>query len=96
MIIRAYCMLGEVQKGFDMLEKMMDMGLSPNVVSFNTLISGYCNKGLFGLALKVKSLMVENGVQPNVVTFNTLINGFCKERKRHEANRVFNEMKVAM
>ena len=79
-----------------MLEKMMDMGLSPNVVSFNTLISGYCNKGLFGLALKVKSLMVENGVQPNVVTFNTLINGFCKERKRHEANRVFNEMKVAM
>ncbi|KRH44246.2 hypothetical protein GLYMA_08G199100v4 [Glycine max] len=95
MIIRAYCMLGEVQKGFDMLEKMMDMGLSPNVVSFNTLISGYCNKGLFGLALKVKSLMVENGVQPNVVTFNTLINGFCKERKLHEANRVFNEMKVA-
>lgn len=96
MAIRAYCMLGEVQKGFEMSQKMMDMGLSTNVVSFNTLISGYCNKGLFGLALKVKSLMGQNGVQPNVVTFITLINGFCKERKRHEANRVFNEMKVAM
>ncbi|XP_047159292.1 pentatricopeptide repeat-containing protein At4g26680, mitochondrial isoform X2 [Vigna umbellata] len=95
MVIRAHCMLGGVQKGFEIFQKMGDMGLSPNVVSFNTLISGYCNKGLFGLALKVKSLMGGHGVQANVVTFNTLINGFCKERKLHEANRVFNEMKVA-
>ncbi|KAL9304407.1 hypothetical protein ACSQ67_021670 [Phaseolus vulgaris] len=95
MVVRAHCMLGEVQKGFEIFQKMGDMGLSPTVVSFNTLISGYCNKGLFGLALKVKALMGDSGVQANVVTFNTLISGFCKERKLHEANRVFSEMKVA-
>ncbi|KAK7386182.1 hypothetical protein VNO78_26218 [Psophocarpus tetragonolobus] len=95
MVIRAHCMLGEVQKGFQMFEKMRDMGVSPNVVTFNTLISGYCKKGLFGLALKIKSLMGDIGVQPNVVTFNTLIDRFCKERKLHEANKVFSEMKAA-
>ncbi|KAG5000729.1 hypothetical protein JHK87_021801 [Glycine soja] len=94
MIIRAYCMLGEVQKGFDMLEKMMDMGLSPNVVSFNTLISGYCNKGLFGLALKVGDSemgvrvyeeMMRNGLKADILTYNALILGLCKDGKTKKA-----------
>ncbi|XP_004510327.1 uncharacterized protein [Cicer arietinum] len=96
MVISAYCKLGELNKAYEVLEKMKDMGLCPNVVTFNALISGYCEKGLLGLALKVKtSTMGNNGVCPNVVTFNTLINGFCKEGKMHEANRVFSEMKLA-
>ncbi|KAJ6674560.1 PPR CONTAINING PLANT-LIKE PROTEIN [Salix viminalis] len=89
-----FASLGNLKRPLKCLGEMESVGITPNVVSYNTLIAGHCNKGLLSIATKFKNLMGKNGLEPNVVTFNSLIHGFCKEGKLHEANRSFSEMKV--
>ena len=50
------------------------MGISPDVVSYSTLISG-CSQagGRWEEAVQLFAEMRESGVQPNLVTFNSLL-----------------------
>ncbi|XP_031248772.1 pentatricopeptide repeat-containing protein At5g16640, mitochondrial-like [Pistacia vera] len=51
---------------------------TPDVVTFNTMISGLCKRGR-----QRKQMVVgvdgSRGLQPDVVTFNTMVNGLCRE-----------------
>ncbi|CAN0852550.1 Pentatricopeptide repeat-containing protein At3g13160, mitochondrial [Linum grandiflorum] len=57
------------------------LGITLDVVSYNTIMKGLCKMGALDSAAMVVDQMVEKGVSPSLVTFNTLLNAFyTKER----------------
>lgn len=44
------------------------MGLKPNVVTWNSLISGFLQKGDQGMVFEIFRLMIADGVEPDVVS----------------------------
>ncbi|XP_065877198.1 pentatricopeptide repeat-containing protein At3g13150-like [Euphorbia lathyris] len=66
---------------YDKLEEILrdfpdKLGITPDVISFNTLIKGYFEMGKQDSALLVLDEMEKRGMEPDLITFNTLLNGF--------------------
>ncbi|XP_021719458.1 pentatricopeptide repeat-containing protein At1g55890, mitochondrial-like [Chenopodium quinoa] len=57
-----------------------DLGISCDVVSYNTLIHALCEVGKLDEGLLMIDEMRAKGVSPSVVTFNTLLGAFYRER----------------
>ncbi|EFH62439.1 pentatricopeptide repeat-containing protein [Arabidopsis lyrata subsp. lyrata] len=57
----------------ELMEEMSSVGLKPDTVSYNYLMTAYCVKGMMGEAKKV----YEGLEQPNAATFRTLIFRLC-------------------
>ncbi|KAF6147121.1 hypothetical protein GIB67_036840 [Kingdonia uniflora] len=58
---------------------MSTRGVSPDVVTYNSLIDGLCNSGQWEEATRLFSEMIGRGISPDVRTFTILIDGMCKE-----------------
>ncbi|PWA79508.1 tetratricopeptide repeat (TPR)-like superfamily protein [Artemisia annua] len=73
------------------LWKEMDsqQGISPDVVTYNSLISALCK---IEEARLVLYYMHEKGVDPNLVTFNSLINALCLKGDMTAAKALLNLM----
>uniref|UniRef100_A0A1D1XHB8 Pentatricopeptide repeat-containing protein At4g19890 n=1 Tax=Anthurium amnicola TaxID=1678845 RepID=A0A1D1XHB8_9ARAE len=71
------------------LEKMPDMGLTPNVINYSALINGLCKRGSVKQAFQMLEEMVRRGLKPNVFIHTTLIDGLCKIGWTEKAFRLF-------
>ncbi|KAG7351996.1 PPR: pentatricopeptide repeat domain containing protein [Nitzschia inconspicua] len=58
------------------LDTMIADGVTPDVISFNTVIHSMANAGRFREAEDMLEEMKEVGVQPNTVTFNTVLSAY--------------------
>ena len=67
-------MIGEVMLIFI---KMKLQGLSPNVVSYATLIDALCKLGRVDDAVLQFNQMINEGVTPEIGVFNSLVYGLC-------------------
>ncbi|KAK6916476.1 Pentatricopeptide repeat [Dillenia turbinata] len=88
-MVRSRCSIDMAKKVFD---DMVRGGITPNVFSFNILISGFCANGKLEKGLEYFDEMKRNGCLPNVVTYNTLIDGFCKLGSIDEAWELLKSM----
>ncbi|KAK9162948.1 hypothetical protein Syun_003850 [Stephania yunnanensis] len=43
-MIDGYCKMGELGEASKLLVKMLDNGIAPDVVTYNTLTSGFCKE----------------------------------------------------
>ncbi|XP_037445086.1 pentatricopeptide repeat-containing protein At1g02060, chloroplastic-like [Triticum dicoccoides] len=83
-LLSALCRAGDLQaarKLFDKMrvgEKDCKASVSPNVITYTTMIKAYCVRGLADEALAVFNMMAADGVAPNRITYNTMIQGFCE------------------
>ncbi|KAF3443623.1 hypothetical protein FNV43_RR13313 [Rhamnella rubrinervis] len=69
----------EVDKGCRLLKEVqLRKELSPNVITFTSVISGYCKLGRMKEASILFAKMLTFGIKPNAITFNALIDGFGK------------------
>lgn len=92
-LIRSYGNAGLFQESVKLFETMKKMGISPSVVTFNSLLSILLKRGKTGMAHDMFDEMRRTyGVTPDSFTFNTLIRGFCKNSMVDEAFRIFKEM----
>ncbi|CAH2039389.1 unnamed protein product [Thlaspi arvense] len=92
-LIRSYGNAGLFQEAVKLFETMKKMGVSPSVVTFNSLLAILLRRGKTGMAHDVFDEMRRTyGVTPDSYTFNILISGFCKNSMVDEAFRVFKEM----
>ncbi|XP_031265483.1 putative pentatricopeptide repeat-containing protein At1g12700, mitochondrial [Pistacia vera] len=98
----------EEANGF--LELMIQRGLQPNIVTYNTLMDGYCllhrfndakellismeSKGCKPYGFVVFGLILRRGLRPDVVTFTSLIKVLCLEKRSLEAMELFKKMAV--
>ena len=58
-----------------LFNKLLDAGLKPDVVLYNTLIHGYCSVGETEKACELIGMMVQRGMVPNQSTYVALVVG---------------------
>ncbi|KAL5168953.1 Pentatricopeptide repeat-containing protein [Glycine soja] len=73
-------------------DKMVGLGLKPNIVTFNALINGFCKKKMIKEARKLFDDIAEQDLVPNAITFNTMIDAFCKAGMMEEGFALCNSM----
>eukprot|EP00250_Pteridium_aquilinum_P009139 c18466_g2_i1 orf=2-976(-) len=78
-----------------LFQQMPTMGLQPDTVIFNTILSGLVRLGQGQQALRIFSLMVDMGCKLNVVAYNVMIDWLAKQGKVDEALRVLQCMTPA-
>ncbi|KAK4755629.1 hypothetical protein SAY87_009386 [Trapa incisa] len=92
-LIRSYGQAGLFQESVKLFENMKAMGVSPSVVTFNSLFLILLKRGRTN---KVKALYDEMlttyGVHPDTYTFNILIRGFCMNKMVDEGFHFFKKM----
>ncbi|KAH6916837.1 hypothetical protein BKA70DRAFT_1250764 [Coprinopsis sp. MPI-PUGE-AT-0042] len=80
-------------QAMDLLEKMKTEGPSPDVVTYNTLLSSYHRRGDFAGIARVISDMDREKVQGDMYTFSTLLTALFKAGRGDAVDIVFNCMK---
>ena len=58
---------------------MVEFGIKPSVVTYNTLLDSFCKEGEVRQAVDLLFKMQRRGCDPNDVTYNVLINGLSKK-----------------
>ena len=67
--------VGEMEKAMSAARDMMNSGIEPSVVTFNTLIKGWCKVGKMPLAMHVAKVMLKMNLYPDKITYSILIKG---------------------
>lgn len=92
-LIRNYARAGLFQEAIKVFSSMKSIGISPSVVTFNSILLLLLNRGRTNMAKSVFDEMLSTyGVTPDTITFNVLIRGFCKNSMVDEGFRFFKEM----
>ncbi|KAL2939044.1 hypothetical protein RDABS01_022493 [Bienertia sinuspersici] len=86
---------GEVDKAFELIEKMVDCNLTLNEKTFYVLIHGFVSCSKVDKALQLFDKMRGLGFLADIGVFDVLIGGFCKQKKPHKALHLYSEMKVS-
>ncbi|KAJ8448383.1 hypothetical protein Cgig2_022011 [Carnegiea gigantea] len=60
---------------------MLEVGPSPNLVTFSTLIDSYCKAKRLDEAFKLYHLMMARGISPDLIVYSILIDGLFKDGK---------------
>ncbi|KAG5022169.1 hypothetical protein JHK85_018511 [Glycine max] len=95
-LINGVCKIGETRAAIELLRMIdggltePDVGISANVVTYNTLIHGFCKEGKMKEAKNVLAVMLK--VKPDVITYNTLMDGCVLVCGVKNAKHVFNAM----
>ncbi|GKV27860.1 hypothetical protein SLEP1_g36980 [Rubroshorea leprosula] len=71
---------------------MFELGIEPDVITFNTLINGSCVERKVFESRRVFDDMVRDGFHLDLITYSTLENGLCKIGKSGEAVRLMQRM----
>ncbi|KAK9910305.1 hypothetical protein M0R45_034273 [Rubus argutus] len=80
----------------ELMAKMEEMGIKPNVITFGILINCLCKSRRIDAALEVFEKMsgvVGVSAKPDVIIYNTLINGLCKVGRQEEGLRLMEKMR---
>ncbi|RZC63178.1 hypothetical protein C5167_024951 [Papaver somniferum] len=84
---------GLVDEALQLFSEMIDdSSVIPNVIVYNSLISGLCKNDRLSEALRLFHSMPSRGVSADSYTYNSLIHGLCNSDRLSEAVRVFNIM----
>ena len=69
-------------------------GISPNLVTYSSLIDGLCKGGRASSALELLDRMIKEKKLPNMITYSSVIDGLCKEHRLSEAMEVLDRMRL--
>lgn len=84
-LLDMYTKCGEVESG----KRVFDDTLQRDLLSWNSMISGYVANGFLELAIDMFSSMRLEGVEPDVVTWNTVMDAYCRMGQCDEAANLF-------
>lgn len=92
-LIRNYGRAGLFQESLKVFATMKSLGVSPSVITFNSLLSILLKRGRTNMARNLYDEMLSTyGVTPDTYTFNILIRGFCMNSMVDEGFRFFQEI----
>ncbi|XAR57813.1 hypothetical protein NMG60_11026082 [Bertholletia excelsa] len=81
----------EEAEGF--FEEMRELGVKPDLVSYNCLIDVYCKSMEIKTALELLEKMREQDISPDVISYTSIIGGFGLVGQPDKARDVLKEMK---
>ncbi|XVF33670.1 hypothetical protein REPUB_Repub17cG0188000 [Reevesia pubescens] len=79
------CWAGCLDETMEFLENMLEKGMTPSIVAFNSIIAAYSRAGLEDDAYKA-------GLVPDIVTYNTLIGGYYEAFDMVKVGQFMNNM----
>lgn len=88
-VVDMYCKCGSMANGLKVFDRLPKQDL----VTWNTMISGYVHHGYYEEALDFFQQMPHEGMKPNITTWNTMISGYAQKGEGHEALRLLHAMK---
>jgi pentatricopeptide repeat protein len=78
------------------LEDMRKMELTPNLITFSTILKGFCQRGDVPAAIRVlEGMRKETDLQPDGIMYNTLLDGCAQCGLNEEGEALFDEMQTA-
>ena len=63
--------IGDMENAMKAARDMMNIGIEPDVITFNTLIKGWCKIGKMSVAMHVTNVMLKMGLYPDEITYRT-------------------------
>ncbi|KAK9115540.1 hypothetical protein Sjap_014487 [Stephania japonica] len=84
---------GEVDKAFELIERMEDHNMSLNEKTLCILIHGFAKESRIDKALQLFDKMRVLGFMADLALYSVLIEGLCKKRETVKALILFGEMK---
>lgn len=80
----------------NLLQDMKDRKLSPNLITYSTIIKGLCQNGDIPAALQtLEDLRKTPGLRPDEIVFNTLLDGCSSAGLVVEGERLLAEMRAS-
>ncbi|OMO67874.1 hypothetical protein COLO4_29977 [Corchorus olitorius] len=76
----------------EMLHLIRESGLTPDLVTYNSLMDMYARAGECWKAEEILKGLQKSGGKPDIVSYNTVIKGFCRKGLMEEALRIFSKM----
>ncbi|XP_010688663.1 putative pentatricopeptide repeat-containing protein At5g08310, mitochondrial [Beta vulgaris subsp. vulgaris] len=92
-LVVSFSKWGEVDRAFELIEKMEEFGLRLNEKTFYVLIHGFVSNSKVDKALQLFDKMCGSGFLADIGVYDVLIGGLCKLRKPHRALHLYSEMK---
>ncbi|KAA8499235.1 Pentatricopeptide repeat-containing protein [Porphyridium purpureum] len=91
-MIDVYGKARRLDHALETYQGMLSRGISPNVVTYNTLIAACARSVNADIAFKIFKTMREKGVSPDKFTYGSLIDACSKAGLIHQAFRISQEM----
>ncbi|GAB4856729.1 hypothetical protein Ancab_014643 [Ancistrocladus abbreviatus] len=92
-LLKGYCKQLQIEKAKELVREMAEnVGISPDVVSYNTLIDGCILVDDSAGALSYFNEMRARGITPTKISYTTLMKAFALSGQPKLANKVFDEM----
>uniref|UniRef100_A0A803LTT7 Pentatricopeptide repeat-containing protein n=1 Tax=Chenopodium quinoa TaxID=63459 RepID=A0A803LTT7_CHEQI len=92
-MIKGFCQGNDLERAFNVLDGLDDVGMSPNVVIYTTLIDGCCKNSDIAKAKDLFNKMEELGLVANQHTYTVLMNGLFKKGLKKEGFQLYEKMK---
>ncbi|XP_021742875.1 pentatricopeptide repeat-containing protein At1g62930, chloroplastic-like [Chenopodium quinoa] len=83
------CKDNQLELARQFFKEMEAHGLTPNVITWNSLLDGMCKNGQIDEAITMMQQMENSGVVPNIVTYSILMDGLCNAKRLREAVEIF-------
>lgn len=90
-LIYGWCKLGRIQMAQSFFKEMVELGIEPNVVTYNVLLNGICRKAslhpeerferTIRNAENVFDEMRERGIEPDVTSFSIVLHVYSRAHK---------------
>ncbi|CAN6439941.1 unnamed protein product [Victoria cruziana] len=92
-LIHGFSKSKDVDKAFELIERMEGMNLSLNKKTYYVLIHGFKKENKIDKALVLFKKMKEDGIRRNVSLYRVIIDDLCKKKEYFKANNLYMEMK---
>merc|ERR1719316_1052572 len=85
-----------MEHGPKILEDMKVAAISPNIVTYSTIIKGHCQTGDIHTAFELMEQMKkETGLKPDEIMYNSLLDGCAQQNLLDQGLRVLQDMQEA-
>ncbi|XP_017215359.2 pentatricopeptide repeat-containing protein At5g64320, mitochondrial-like isoform X1 [Daucus carota subsp. sativus] len=91
-MMKALCMVNEVDSACSLLRDMTKHGCVPNSVIYQTLIHALCKVNRINDVIRYLEEMFLMGCTPDVDTFNDVIHGLCRAKRIPEGAKLVDRM----
>ncbi len=92
-LARSYGSAGLLEKATEALNRLKDVGFTPSVAAYNSLVDALAKAGFRQRALAVYKVMGQSRFQPDTYTFKNLMHAFKNTKDLDSVCKLFEEMR---
>merc|ERR1719235_742986 len=74
---------------------MYQKNVTPDIVTYSTVIKGHCARGCLEQGLQLLGLMQRRGISPDAIVFNSILDGCAHKQMRTLIEQVLKDMETA-